>query len=144
MPAYECMVIIEPRVVAGAASPSAGPRWSGHRPRNRPSRPFVSGSLSAALPGSVWLHSCGLVPLVFQWPPLLRLRSTPTWLNALGGLAQLPPLLSRFLRWRYGELPPCCTRSTPSGLAIGTTHTSVLSSSAVTSLFGPYPWSGSR
>src|SRR3954466_6381370 len=139
MPAYECMVIIEPLAVAGAASPSAGPRWSGHRLRNSPSRPRVSGSLSAALPGYVWLHSWGLVPLVFQWSPELRLRSTPTWLNALGGLAQLPPFAFRFLRCRYGELPPCCTRSTPSGLAIGTTHTSVLLSSAVTSLLEPYP-----
>lgn len=34
-----------------------------------------------------------------QWKVALRFRSTPYWLDAVGGLEQVPRLLLAFLRW---------------------------------------------
>src|SRR3954454_14317933 len=125
--AYECMLMIVPRAVTGAASLSFGPRWSGNRRRNRLSSALVSGSLSARVPGYAWPHGLVSTPVVFQCVAVLRFRSTPHWLPAVGGLAHREPALeSSFLRCRYGRVPPCWTTSTPSGFITGTTHTSVL------------------
>src|SRR5689334_19410099 len=91
IPASECIVIIAPRVVAGAAVLSPVPRWSANSSRNRASIAVVSGSLLALAPGYCWPHVLVSTPVVCQCVEVLRFRSTPSWLLAVGGFAQPLP-----------------------------------------------------